>query len=119
MTMYPVRMQIVSVAQNEKRDFLNGEILFGMFSTVIEIKVHTNGFFFFFLVNKAYNVYITNQTNLRKVVVCFVVVTIVCFHMKLAPDKPTWQKYDHSNLIHSLHVGVIKLSTLHFRFHMI
>ena len=64
-----------------------------------------------FFVNKAYYVYITNQTNLRKVVVCVSLLQIiVCFQTKLAPDEPILPKYDHSNLFHSLHVGLIKPS---------
>ena len=84
-------------------DFTNGENLFGMFSVVIEIKVHTNSvfffvffFLFFFALIKIKPIMYTvryKSTNLRKVIVCFVVVTIVCFQTKLVPDKPTlWQK---------------------------
>ena len=61
----------------------------------------------------------TLQINEFKIV--SFVITIACLQTKLAPDKLTlWQKYDHSNLFHSLHVGLIKPSngpsTLHSQF---
>ena len=53
-------------------------------SVVMQIKVYTNSFLFFYL--------------------------FIYF------DKATLQKYDHSNLFNSLHVGLIKPLTLHFQF---